>query len=84
LVVSVHPVREQFTALLAAAVQHELEMWVGAVQTPAGSQVVRIPGFQARQLGGGMSITMGLACLPLDRRGPSGRRLLPRLLLPGR
>jgi carboxymuconolactone decarboxylase family protein len=48
---------------------------------PAGSQVVRIPGLQARPLGGGTSIGTGnlLALPPL---WPAGRRVLPRLLPP--
>ena len=48
---------------------------------PAGSQVVGIPGLQARPLGGGTSIgtEILLAFKPL---WPAGRRVLPRLLPP--
>ena len=48
---------------------------------PAGSQLVRIPGLQARPLGGGTSIGTGnLVAFPPF--WPSGRRVLPRLLAP--
>src|SRR3982074_278512 len=51
------------------------------VSGPSGSQVVRIPGLQARPLGGGTSIGTDtlLAFPPL---WPAGRRVLPRLLPP--
>ena len=53
----------------------------GPKSAPAGSQVVRMPGLQARPLGGGTSIGTGnlLALKPL---WPAGRRVLPRLLPP--
>jgi len=53
--------------------------WRGSAT--AGSQVVRIPGLQARPLGGGTSIGTDtlLACKPL---WPAGRRVLLRLLPP--
>ena len=48
---------------------------------PAGSELVRIPGLQARPLGGGTSIGTGnlVAFSPF---WPGGRRVLPRLLAP--
>ena len=48
---------------------------------PAGSQLVRIPGLQARPLGGGTPISTGnLVAIPPF--WPGGRRVLPRLLPP--
>src|SRR5438132_6733168 len=70
-----------------AAHLQALQYWLcrrtlgGRGSAPAGSQVVRIPGLQARPLGGGTSIGTGnlLAFKPL---WPAGRRVLPRLLPP--
>ena len=46
---------------------------------PAGSQVVRIPGLQARPLAGGTSIGTG-NLLAFKPSWPAGRRVLPHLL----
>jgi hypothetical protein len=53
----------------------------GTKSAAAGAQIVRMPGLQARPLGGGTSIgtEVLLATKPL---WPAGRRVLPRLLPP--
>jgi hypothetical protein len=48
---------------------------------PAGSELVRIPGLQARPLGGGTSIGTG-TLVAFPPFWPGGRRVLPRLLAP--
>ncbi len=79
LIVPAYPLHRKFETVLVAALWARGRGIGGRGSAPAGSQVVRIPGLQARPLGGGTSIDTEilLAFKPL---WPAGRRVLPHLL----